>query len=167
MVRIAALCRVSQCLSDRVDSLGLVKARQPSGDWRRCRGNGPGRAAGTNDHGGEMIVPPLVGRERELGVLNDMVDRIGEHTGHGARHDGPDHCGRTDRGPPSRRWARIDIRLIGLAARVVVCHGGCPDSTDGLPGLPADDPSVAAQARICYTAACLAPSYHARTWSAG
>src|SRR6266542_1432178 len=33
--------------------------------------------------------------------------------------------------------------------------------------LPADDPAVAAQARICHTTACLGPSCHARTWSAG
>jgi len=36
---------------------------------------------GTNDHGCEMTVLPLVGRERELGVLDDLVDRVGERGG--------------------------------------------------------------------------------------
>ena len=34
--------------------------------------------SGTNDHGCEMILFPLVGRERELGVLNALVDGADE-----------------------------------------------------------------------------------------
>jgi hypothetical protein len=33
---------------------------------------------GTNDHGVDMAGPSLVGREREFGVLDDLVDRVGE-----------------------------------------------------------------------------------------
>jgi DNA-binding CsgD family transcriptional regulator/tetratricopeptide (TPR) repeat protein len=35
----------------------------------------------TNDHGCEMTVLPLVGRERELGALEDLVDGVGDHGG--------------------------------------------------------------------------------------
>jgi hypothetical protein len=35
----------------------------------------------THDHGREMTVLPLVGRERELGVLAGLVDGVGDRGG--------------------------------------------------------------------------------------
>jgi hypothetical protein len=48
---------------------------------RGCRISDARLDAGTNDHGCEMTVLPLVGRERELQVLNAVVDGVGDRGG--------------------------------------------------------------------------------------
>ena len=63
-------------------SSGLpIRSRRGRRTWSLVLAGALDGRSGTNEHGCEMTVLPLVGRERELGVLAGLVDGVGDRGG--------------------------------------------------------------------------------------